>query len=210
MNIETINLFPLKICKTRCINHEIIKKYMIDNVYDHFCQVGPNDDQLRNYTDYLPGAKFVHWHYLINLYMDCIKRLLTEIGINDINSWSIKVTGWYNVSTHLETPSFHDHTGGPNTIQFSVVHYVCLSEDSKGTVFQNPNIKQIKATVPTKDLKILPSYFLNFHEIPSVKEGDMIIFPSWLDHSFPVHLDGSLRITNALNVMLKIDDKIGF
>lgn len=209
MTIETINLFPVRVCKTKCENHEIIKKHIVDNVYEGFCKSGPNNHTRDSYTDYIPGAAMVHWPYLIKLYMPTIKNLLTEIGIPNIDSWSIKVTGWYNVSTKMESMFFHDHTGGPSTIQFSLVHYVVLSETGKGTVFQNPNIKQIKATIPTKDLELIPRYFLNHHEEPVVSEGDMIIFPSWIDHSMPEHSDGSLRITNAMNVMLRIDDSDG-
>ena len=38
--VEKINLFPVKICKTKCQNHEKIKKFMMDFVYDHFCKHG--------------------------------------------------------------------------------------------------------------------------------------------------------------------------
>lgn len=209
MTIESINLFPIKICKTKCDQHDKIKKHILDNVYKSFCEHGPNNDQLNSYSDYLPGGAMVHWPYLINLYMPTIKKLLVEMGIADVDKWSIRVAGWYNISTKMESTFFHDHTGGPSTIQFSIVHYVSLSKTAEGTVFQNPNLKQIKATVPTKDLKLVPGYFLNYYETPDVEEGDMIIFPAWIDHSMPVHTDDSLRITNAMNVMLRIDNSDG-
>jgi len=48
-------------------------------------------------------------------------------------------------------------------------------------------------------------------QIP-VQEGDILFFPSWLDHTAPQHTSGNLRITNAVNVMMRLKnhDEDGF
>ena len=207
--VEKINLFPVKICKTKCQNHEKIKKFMMDFVYDHFCKHGPNNDFGDVYTDYIPGAVQINWMHLYNLYRPSILNLLESIGIEDIYRWQINMKGWYNFTTSTDQIFFHDHVGGPSTIQFAVVHYVNLNETSEGTVFQNPYFDKLRSVIPTKNINLTPEYFLNSLQTPSVEEGDIILFPSWLLHSFPIHSNGSLRVTNALNIMLRVDNSDG-
>jgi hypothetical protein len=206
--VETIELFPVKIFKTKCLNQDKIKKYLMDNVYPDFVKKGPNDLTQNTYTDYIDGATFVHWPRLYALYESSIKELLQQIGFQTAD-WQVTATGWYNFTTNSTRMFVHDHTGGPSTIQFAVVHYVNLENNSQGTVFQNPWAKNMKMTTPTKDLKLIPDYFLKFNDCPVVEEGDMVLFPSWLDHSVPLHTNGSLRVTTALNIVLRVDNSDG-
>lgn len=207
--IETIELFPVKVFRTTCEHHNHIKKYMMDNVYEKFLEHGPNDEFQQTYTDYVEGATFIHWPYLYKLYEPTIYKLLQEIGFRSVHSCKVSMTGWYNFTTHTTRQFIHDHMGGPSTIQFSAVHYVCLSKTSAGTIYHNPYTKFMKATTPTKNIDLIPKYFTNFNLCPTVNEGDIVIFPSWLDHCIPPHLDGSLRVTNALNICLRLDNSDG-
>ena len=45
-----------------------------------------------------------------------------------------------------------------------------------------------------------------------VEEGDIVLFPSWMDHSAPKHTSNSLRIVNAVNIMMRLknQDEDGF
>jgi hypothetical protein len=209
IDVEEINLFPTKICKTKCENHEQIKKFVLDSVYDDFVKNGTNSKSGEAYTDYMPGAKQILWSYLYSLYRRPIKRLLTSIGIPEIDKWQIRLKGWYNLTTNKQSMNIHEHVGGPSTISFAVVHYLELGDDGTSTVFVNPNRDKLKLIAPTKDVRILPEYFMYHFEEIDVKEGDMIIFPAWLAHSIPVQTNGTLRATNALNVMLRIDNSDG-
>ena len=209
VDVEEINLFPIKICKTKCKNHDKIKKLMMDFVYDSFCTHGPNNEFGDVYTDYLPGAVQINWPHLYSLYKPSILDLLEGIGIENVTNWRIVMKGWYNFTTETNNTFFHDHVGGPSTIQFAAVHYVNLNRGSKGTLFQNPYFNKLKSVIPTKNMNLSPNYFAHSLEFPEVEEGDIIIFPSWLYHSHSVHTDGSLRITNALNIMMRIDNSDG-
>jgi hypothetical protein len=208
MSVETINLFPIQIFKKRCSNHDTIKKYMLDMVYNDFIKKGPNDQRQNTYTDYLENATFVHWPYLYSLYESDIKSMLSNIGFN-VSNIKLLLNGWYVFTEHSEAMFVHDHTGGPSTIQFAVVHYVNLEKDSKGTAFQNPWSRKMKSTTPTKDLQLLPNYYLNFSSCPEVEEGDIVMFPAWLDHNVPMHTNNTLRVTNALNVVVRLDNSDG-
>lgn len=202
--MEIINLFPVTLLKKQASNHEVIKKYMLDMVYDDFVKFGPNDKIQGTYTDYVNGATMVHWPYLYQLYQKDVEDFLKELGFKETDKWDISLKGWYNFSTS-NSPMMHDHMGGPNVINFAIVHYVVLDDTANGTFFQNPNLKLIKASSPTKDLTFLPTYFQSHFECPDVSEGDIVMFPAWLDHSPGVH-NGSLRAVNALNVSVKIKD----
>lgn len=206
--VETINLFPVTMFKTKCENHSKIKKYLMDAVYPDFVKKGPNDLTQNTYTDYIDGATFIHWPHLYSLYQPTIKVLLEQIGFRT-PEWSVAMTGWYNFTTSSNKLFVHDHVGGPSTIQFAAVHYVNLEEGANGTVYQNPWAKQMKMTSPTKDLNFIPNYFLKFNECPKVSEGDIVLFPSWLDHNVPLHTNGSLRVTSALNIVLRVDKSDG-
>lgn len=210
--VTELNLFPIPLYKIRVTNHEKIKKYLMDHVYPVYVKRGPNDPIQNTFTDYgfTADAAFCNWDYLNKLYKDDFIDLLQATGINLAkHPWQIKLKGWYNFTNQNTAQFLHDHTGGPSLITFSAVHYVVLSDNSLPTVFKNPSMKYIRSVTPTKNLDYLPSYFFNFDNIPDCVEGDMIMFPSWLDHYVPQHINGNLRVTTAFNIMMRVDDGDG-
>ena len=209
--MKKYNPFPIDVYKVKCKNHDAIKQYMMKHVYPDFSKNGPNKSNSQNiYTDYLPGnTAMVHWPYVYDLYQEDVKNILEDIGFNLSDGWTINLKGWYNFTEHNSEEFFHDHIGGASQITYSFVHYVNL-EDTHGTVFSNPNMKLIRGTSPTKDMRFLPNCFLNDREYIDVNEGDMLFFPSWLEHSAPAHTNNTLRAVNAVNVMLRnTNDKDG-
>lgn len=212
-DITTIPLFPINIYKIKVTEHERIKTYLMNNVYPHFEKYGPNDPVQNTLTDYgfmSNDAAFVHWPFLLEWYKPDIYKILENIGFDfKKHPWKVRMKGWYNMCTSNTATFTHDHMGGPSTIQFSAVHYVKLGTDQNATVFKNPNGKNIKATMPTKNLDFLPTYFCETHRMPEVEEGDLVLFPSWLDHFVPRYVEGNLRITTALNIMMRVDDGDG-
>ena len=112
---------------------------------------------------------------------------------------------------HNSTSQFpHDHTGGPKTIQWSAVHYVVLDDENSGTVFLNPNARMMKSVIPTKNQNVLPEMYWPNKKQMMVEEGDLLFFPSWLDHHTPAHTTGNLRVAVAMNVMLTLDNVEGY
>ena len=211
-NISTIPLFPLNIYKIKVSEHETIKKHLMDRVYPHFLKHGANDLVQNTLTDYghTADAAYCHWPMLLDLYTPDITKILTTIGFDfKKHPWKVRMKGWYNFSTSNTAQWVHDHAGGPSTIQFSAIHYVSLGEGAQATVFNNPWRKLLKATTPTKNFDYLPDYFKEFARMPEVEEGDLILFPSWLDHFAPKFTAGSLRITTALNIMMRVDNGDG-
>jgi hypothetical protein len=211
MSVECLPLFPIEIFKTKCSGHEKIKEYLMKHAYPDFQKRGPNSGLQQIYTDYLPGTgAMVHWPYMYNIYKEDVNNILSTIGFDMTQPWNVRIKGWYNFTTGNETEWIHDHVGGASTISFSFVHYVVLDEKDAGTVFLNPHYKSMKQTCPTKDLKYLPDYYMQDRYQPSVEEGDILFFPSWLDHTAPRYSSNKLRVVNACNIMLRINDNDGF
>jgi hypothetical protein len=209
--VERIPLFPIDIFKIRARNHDKIKKHLMDTVYPEYLKRGPNDPIQNTFTDYgfTADAAYCHWPLLYELYRPDIYLMLEEIGVNFKDPWKISMKGWYNFTTENTREFIHDHTGGPSTIQFSAVHYVNLEKNSKPTVFVNPCQRQMKSIIPTKNHDHMPEYFYNFKRFPTAEEGDIVLFPSWIDHYVPNHSNGELRVTTALNIMMRVDNGDG-
>jgi hypothetical protein len=209
-NITPIPLFPVNLAKIKMRNHDKIKKYLLDNVYPHYLKDGANDKISNAYTDYIPGAIKPPWKVLSKFYEDDIKEFLRYTGVDIKQGWTYKVTCWYGMMTNTVSQFVHDHTGGPTTIQWSAVHYVVLDKDSSSTVFVNPNAKMMKSVLPTKNRNYIPEMYYPTEQEISVEEGDMVFFPSWLDHHTPAHTTGTLRIVVPVNIMLMFDNVEGY
>jgi len=114
-----------------------------------------------------------------------------KISIEDI---------WYNYYTNDEYQEFHNHLGDIyNTTHFACVHFLSFdSRNHESTIFKDPNSSIRHHSVD------FPSTGYTSHHIPKIKEGDFIMFPSYLDHCvYPVkHIANCPRITISLNIKL--------
>ena len=102
--------------------------------------------------------------------------------------------------------------GGATNINYAFTHFVHIEDQNDGTIFVNPNYKLIRAAMPTKNVNYLPESMFNDRYQVEVEEGDIVLFPSWMDHSAPKHTSNSLRIVNAVNIMMRLknQDEDGF
>jgi|TARA_R110000803_G_scaffold52619_3_gene108264 hypothetical protein len=211
--IEKITPFPLYIYKIKATHHKEIKDYLMKHVYPKFAQDGPNGGLQKIFTDYLPGTgAMIHWPYIYDRYKEDLDNVLSEIGFDMTKPWDVRMKGWYNFTTHNDEEWPHDHMGGASNINYSFVHYVTVEDENDGTIFLNPNYKLTRAIMPTKNVNYLPESIFNDRYQIKVEEGDIVLFPSWMDHTAPKHTTDNLRITNAVNVMMKLknQDEDGF
>ena len=205
--IEEINLFPLHIYKFKTDKHKEIKDYLIKHVSPKFEDIGPNGGLQSIYTDYLPNSgAMIHWPYILDRYYPDVKKVLAKIGFKQIDQWNIRMKGWYNFTSNNSKEWIHDHVGGASNINYSFVHYVQIDNDKDGTIFINPNYKLIRSIMPTKNINYLPESFFEDRIQIKVEEGDILFFPSCLDHTAPKHTSNKLRITTAVNVMMRINE----
>ena len=108
---------------------------------------------------------------------DTIQKLIKEFF--DVSSTEFKcepTIPWYQQYHHGDTHSWHDHAGGST---LSVIYYLELPEGTPGTEFIDP-------------------YTGRVHR-PRVKEGDVIVFPSFVRHRSPENKSDQRKTIISLN-----------
>ena len=120
------------------------------------------------------------------------KPLPKNIELNDI---------WFNCYKEGQYQESHDHLGYDFKSPFSFIYYLKLPlNGSRKTVFVNDGYKKNKFFY-SDNLNILET-----EHSPNLKEGQYIIFPSFLTHYVIHHEDiNEQRITLAGNIQLKYE-----
>tara|TARA_B100001939_G_scaffold309346_1_gene290616 strand:- start:102 stop:614 length:513 start_codon:yes stop_codon:yes gene_type:complete len=99
-----------------------------------------------------------------------------------------EIIGWKNVykKNDWQDPHFHSFS------QFSFIIYTGVEHSN--TVFMNPNRQIIESQCP-----MLKNYFRNYFK-PDLVKGDMVIFPSFIEHYV---VSGNVGETVAGNVYIR-------
>ena len=84
---------------------------------------------------------------------------------------------WYQQYYNGDTHSWHDHTGGSS---FSFIYYLELPEGTPGTEFLDP--------------------WSGCIHTPEVKEGDLLVFPSFVLHRSPPNQSDKRKTIISVNV----------
>ena len=96
---------------------------------------------------------------------------------------------WLNCYESTNWQEKHTHAPG----QWSAVYYVHFDpNEHHGTNFHHPN-ETLLATAGIKSNVLTPW----------VQEGDLIIFPSWLEHAAPMNKSSKLRSTISFNFFVE-------
>ena len=96
---------------------------------------------------------------------------------------------WMNVYETKHWQEKHIHSPG----QWSGVYYVHFDpNEHKATNFYHPNETLLATAGITSNTLV-----------PWVQEGDMIIFPSWLEHSAPMNKSSKMRSTISFNFFIE-------
>lgn len=145
----------------------------------------------RVYSDYKIGNDPATRKYR-DMVIESVKPNLTvygdHLGAKSLDFGQI----WFQRS---ESDSFHGmHNHWPSS--FSVVYYLEFDPaEHMATVFRNPNQLQIEQYIARKIN--LPKHF-----VPVIKEGDIIFFPSFLDHYAPMNYSKKPRTIVSFNFNL--------
>ena len=93
---------------------------------------------------------------------------------------------WLNCYESMNWQEKHMHLPS----KWSGVYYAIFDEEEHSpTHFYNPNEKLLASNNFSGQIALEPK----------VKEGDMIIFPSWLEHAAPLNKSSKLRATISFN-----------
>ena len=149
--------------------------------------------------DYADPTKFkFQISKLPRVEFNCIQANIPGITLTEINQptrlMPVRIPGndmtfedlWLNCYETMNWQEKHMHLPS----KWSGVYYAIFDEEEHSpTHFYSPNEKLI-AINPSCGIDTL---------IPKVKEGDMIIFPSWLEHAAPLNKSSKLRATISFN-----------
>ncbi len=205
-----INLFsPFYVREHLGVEHDMLyNEYvpkMIDN-YNNQPNLSPDwvvhtsynlEDKLKNKID---------WNLAMTVYSGKIRKFIRSYFNKELD-WEFGGGLWYTVYGPGQMANIHDHI--PE--HFSLVHYIKFNPQLHWPIsFINPMKDYIRLLLSTNQ-GIRDNLDYNnqnqslFHPrfTPMVNEGDIIIFPSVLEHMVEKTYNDDLRITIALNFNIK-------
>ena len=92
---------------------------------------------------------------------------------------------------------WHDHM--PSTL--SAIHFLNFKKEHKAPIFEDP-LKGVKSIINHTALNQKLSEPNRY--TPEIEEGDIIIFPSYLQHAVPAAEYNTHRVTIALNLNVSL------
>lgn len=103
---------------------------------------------------------------------------------------------WYNINTSKDQNHPHTH---PGSILSGIIYLNCPLNCSP-VIFLNPNHLLISSYINSLSNLSFNSY-LGLHYIKQPNNGDLIIFPSWLEHYVPVGNYEGERVSLSFNTI---------
>ncbi len=131
-----------------------------------------------------------------HFYTDIIDQFKTDVGLlsgstHICESWLNYYSGGHNQEEHDHNPGF-----------FSGIHYLKFNPEVHSPAhFVNPCYTLFLYQFKDVDVEDeSQSEYRSHHWYPDVKEGDIIIFPSWLRHMVREQKSNETRISLAFNI----------
>jgi hypothetical protein len=197
-------IFPVTYYKDSIENNDEIKNVLLPILSERYKDLKPPESWITNKLhtsfDDDSGELFFGGHNFYPKILEKSYKKCFENFFNDEYIISIKNI-WYNYYLENEYQEWHDHLGSI----FSPAHFACVhflsydNEIHQPTVFRDPLHKYRDHSHELEfDVVDVETY------IPNVKEGDFLMFPSYLDHSvYPVKKSQKCpRITISFNISL--------
>lgn len=130
------------------------------------------------------------------IYKHIKKYADTTLSIRGDNQ-SLEITqSWLNITNSGQQHHRHEH---PNSIVSGVFYINTIKDDS--IIFYNPNHKIYKHLSLSHE-KGEPDSYNNGLKM-GITAGELILFPSWLEHSVDINNTNESRISIAFNTKLK-------
>jgi uncharacterized protein (TIGR02466 family) len=141
----------------------------------------------------------------VSIILSCLRELLSQITVyvkdrKTFHRGNIdwKINGWANINRKGNSNIPHVHPGA----YWSAVYYVAVDEDdNKGGDIEFVDPRGCLPTIYCPILHIGIQGYINAGstEIHKPKEGQCLIFPSWLYHSVMPYIGDKTRISLAFN-----------
>lgn len=192
-NNEEIKNILMPVFNERYDKLKTPKSWLSNKVHTSFNNLNDDDELFFNGYNFYPNL-------LEDAYTKCFDNFFDSeylISIKEI---------WYNYYLQDEYQEWHDHLSSIfNPIHFACVHFLSYDNDvHQPTVFKDPINKLRDHSCQLESGTSDQMY------VPNVKEGDFLMFPSYLEHSvFPIEKSEKCpRVTISLNInLLKYGNK---
>ena len=190
--METINLFAIPLHRFVFEEHASLKAQYMEYLNDNSVY----GENTRTNASLHFTSPNLHKLPLFSKFVDFAQTSLHE-AMTDLG-WapSIQITGMW-ATKHTDNGNHHRHTHGNSFL--GGVYYLNGSDNTAGTNFYNVHRHHhqiIPARLPNVNRKILNSWTSRF------REGELIIFPAWLEHDTNVNRIAS---TNTVRHILSFN-----
>lgn len=197
------NAFEVPIYKVTLPNHKEIKEKFLKDVMPKLEGLpGPNNIGLNLYSDYFEGLEKLGPEW-IEYYNSTIVNFQKKAGFNQNKKWVTDVDLWYNVGIEGSSQEEHDHMGGFPGVVYSAIHYLIYDPNvHEPTIFYNPIHHTYLRNMHPCNGEDMPTDWRKGYYSPTVAEGDIVFFPSYLRHSVPYQRSKVIRATIAMNLTI--------
>lgn len=208
--MNRINIFsPFYTKQELYDDHLTIKNSYEDNIIKNYNESPQLSPDWQVHTSYNCENQLKHkldWSIAKNIYSKYINSFLFDFFNKHID-WEYSGGLWYTAYGAGQTANIHEHI--PDL--FSFVHFLKFNPNVHWPVtFINPMGSTIKYLLDNdkslkKNIDFNNQHQSLFHPrfTPMINEGDLICFPSYLEHMVEKSYDNELRITIAFNIKLK-------
>lgn len=196
------NIFPVTIYKTRIEDNDFLKEKIVSGVEKALPELdSPEDwatDNLKTSFEGEPKGKEVLIGKNNLLLKEKYSNAISEIFDREI-AWEIVDDIWYNYYEKGSYQELHEHIADPfQKIHFSCIHYLSYDKDVHTAAEFHDPISSIRSHSFTLDKDFVGDFFVS-----QVEEGDLIMFPSYLQHRvLPQKVSDIPRITLSFNFRL--------
>jgi len=193
--MRSIELFPVTVFKGQVSNNEILKNILgpdiLENCDSHLIPEDWTTNKIKTSFGEKTDVIERHRSLLETEYIECMRGAFDKEFNVEFDSI------WYNVYTDGEYQELHDHLGTSlNHTHFSFIHFLFFDKESHNPPeFRDP-LSQLRILSLELDKNKCGEVY-----VPDIKEGDLLMFPSYLQHCVPPGISTSYpRITISFNV----------
>ena len=196
--MKVTEVFPVTVFKTRIDSNEILKNYLVEPILENLDDLVIPEDWTTNkiktsFSGEPVGREVIEKHksLLEKNYRRCIDEFF------DLE-YDCRFTNiWYNVYQDGEYQEFHDHLGTTiNPIHFAFIHFLSYDKEEH----QPPEFLDPLKFVRHSSLELLTNRCGEVY-VPDIEEGDLLMFPSYLQHCVPPgKKTNKPRITISFNI----------
>lgn len=141
-----------------------------------------NNDWISRGDYHYPENRISHYKPLfMTIIIPIIKGMIKEFVHETNNGTFLGTPGlpWFQQYQKYDTHSWHDHLSSNGSF-LSIIHYLELPKGSPGTEFLDPYTGRIQR--------------------PKVKEGDVLMFPSFISHRSPPNQSNKRKTIISMNI----------